>query len=62
MAIHNPGMTVLGSQRAMVFFDGTNLFHRLAAAKLNFRGDTLMGIAHRACEGRQQIRSYFYTS
>lgn len=50
-------------QRAMVFIDGTNLFHRLASPRLKLR-EPLSERFWAACglEGRQLVRAYLYTS
>jgi uncharacterized LabA/DUF88 family protein len=47
-------------QKAMVFVDGTNLFHRLDAAKLNLTLD-LSNIVTSFLQGRQLVRVYLYT-
>jgi uncharacterized LabA/DUF88 family protein len=47
-------------QRAMVFIDGTNLFHRLEAAKLNLTQD-LSHILTAFLDRRQIVRIYLYT-
>ena len=47
-------------QRAMVFVDGTNLFHRLQAAKLQLV--SLWDMCRSYSQGRQIIRIYLYTT
>lgn len=51
-------MSVL--DRAMVFVDGTNLFHRLEASRL--RVPDLSKILPRCIQNRQLVRAYLYTS
>ena len=46
-------------QRAMIFVDGTNLIHRLRAAKLKIT--RLAPIFRPFVGGRQVVRTYFYT-
>lgn len=47
-------------QKAMIFIDGTNLFHRLEAAKLNLTRD-LSQVLTTFLAGRQIVRIYLYT-
>ena len=47
-------------QRAMVFIDGTNLFHRLEASKLDLTRD-LSQILTAFLDRRQIVRIYLYT-
>lgn len=47
-------------QRAMVFIDGTNLFHRLDGSNLALK-QGLKAILTHFIEGRQVIRIYLYT-
>jgi uncharacterized LabA/DUF88 family protein len=47
-------------QKAMVFIDGTNFFHRLAEAKL--RLISISGLYRHVAQGRQIVRAYLYTS
>lgn len=47
-------------QKAMIFIDGTNLFHRLEAKKLNLK-TSLINILTPFLKGRQIIRTYLYT-
>jgi uncharacterized LabA/DUF88 family protein len=49
-------------QRAMVFIDGTNLFHRLAALSLKLRDDGLSQLCASCAGDRQIVRTYIYTS
>lgn len=60
MSIMNPGAQPIRFQRAMVFVDGTNLFHRLEAARLHLRRD-LSDILASFLRGRQVVRTYMYT-
>jgi uncharacterized LabA/DUF88 family protein len=55
-----PGAQPKHFQRAMVFVDGTNLFHRLVASKLKLR--SLRSMCHHYCQGRQIVRIYLYTT
>ena len=47
-------------QKAMVFIDGTNLFHRLEAVKLSLTSP-LPQMVSRFLGGRQVVRIYLYT-
>ena len=47
-------------QKAMIFIDGTNLFHRLEANKLNLKSK-LPSILSPFLKGRQLVRVYLYT-
>jgi uncharacterized LabA/DUF88 family protein len=49
-------------ERAMVFVDGTNLFHRLRASKLCLEREGLFRIGQLAIGGRETVRTYVYTS
>ncbi len=50
-------------QRAMVFVDGTNLFYRLACAKLRWTGAVpLSNVFRSMLRGRQVVRRYLYTT
>ena len=49
-------------QRSMVFIDGTNLLYRLASPRLRLRGPLSTIFWHQALEGRQLVRTYFYSS
>lgn len=60
MEMMDPGTRPVNFQRAMAFVDGTNLFHRLEAARLKL--NSLIGLCQFYCGGRQLIRSYLYTS
>lgn len=44
-------------QRAMIFIDGTNLYHRLEAARLALK-DKLSAIVGGRVSGRQVVRTY----
>lgn len=60
MPYYSPGAQAINFQRAMVFIDGTNLFHRLAAQKLRLKALANLGV-HFA-QGRQVVRTYLYSS
>jgi len=49
-------------ERAMVFIDGTNLFHRLRAAKLKIKEQGLLRLANTVVSNRPIVRTYLYTS
>ncbi|MDJ0733729.1 MAG: NYN domain-containing protein [Nostocaceae cyanobacterium] len=48
-------------QKAMIFIDGTNLFHRLDGVKLQLK-EKLSNIVESFVENRQVVRVYMYTS
>jgi uncharacterized LabA/DUF88 family protein len=60
MSLLNPGPQPIRFQRAMVFIDGTNLFHRLDSARLRLNVD-LSKIVASFLSGRQVVRIYMYT-
>ena len=55
-----PPPRVVEFQKAMVFIDGTNLFHRLASAKLKL--SSLGKLLRQFSQGRQIVRVYMYTT
>ena len=58
-----PAPRPINFQRAMVFIDGTNLFHRLEAEKLRVRRRLADDFwASTVLEGRQLVRTYLYSS
>ncbi len=60
LKVLDSGTRPVNFQRAMAFVDGTNLFHRLEAARLKL--NSLIDLCQFCCGGRQLIRSYLYTS
>ncbi|MBI4185777.1 NYN domain-containing protein [Candidatus Berkelbacteria bacterium] len=60
MGISYPPIRPLSFQKAMVFIDGTNLFHRLDESNLNLQAN-LAQILKTCVGGRQIVRMYLYT-
>ncbi|MGH9904639.1 MAG: NYN domain-containing protein [Pyrinomonadaceae bacterium] len=56
------GPGVINFQRAMVFIDGTNTFHRLEGAKRRLKKDGLYSLCEHYAKGRQIVRAYLYTT
>ena len=56
----NPPVRPINFQKAIVFIDGTNLFHRLEGEKLNLT-TSLNTILTNFTQNRQIIRMYLYT-